>query len=298
MLAQPTRTPVRTARLAGWFASLDTRCMSQTSDALGAVESAAESQPMGWLARFGLTARGCVYLIMGVLAVLLGLGEHSNVDQKSALTVLITKPYGGVLVALMALGFAAYAVWRLSEAAFGVTGEPGAGPRVKSLGRGLAYAVLAYTAVSLLLGSRTSQSGQQSHLAGGVMSHPGGRWLVGIVGVAVAVVGLIMIREGWSKKFMRYFGSLPAQLRGTVVRLGQVGTVARGAVFAITGVLVVAAAWTADPSKAGGLTESFQALLGLSYGPALVVALGAGLVIFGLYGLAEARWRRVPAQRA
>lgn len=272
--------------------------MSQTSNVRGAAESAADSAPMGWLARFGLTARGCVYLIIGVLAVLLGLGDHSSVDQKSALFALASKPYGGVLVALMAVGFAAYAVWRLSEAAFGVTGEPGAGPRLKSLGRGVAYAVLAYTAVSLLLGSRGSQSGQQSHLAGGVMSHPGGRWLVGIVGVAVSVVGLIMIREGWSKKFMHYFGSLPTQLRGTIVRLGQVGTVSRGTVFAITGVLVIVAAWKAEPSKAGGLDESFKTLLGLSYGPALVIALGAGLIIFGVYGLAEARWRRVSDKRS
>jgi hypothetical protein len=35
---------------------------------------------------------------------------------------------------LLAIGFAAYALWRLSEAAFGVVAEPkGAGPRLQSL---------------------------------------------------------------------------------------------------------------------------------------------------------------------
>jgi hypothetical protein len=30
------------------------------------------------------------------------------------------------------------------------------------------------------------------------------------------------------------------------------------------------------------------------YGPVLVAALGLGLLLFGVYGLAEAAWRRVP----
>jgi hypothetical protein len=78
-----------------------------------------------------------------------------------------------------------------------------------------------------------------------------------------------------------------------VVLLGRVGTIARGLVFAITGFLVIQAAVTADPSKAGGIDTSLKSLLDKPYGPALVGALGAGLILFGVYALAEARWRRV-----
>jgi hypothetical protein len=259
-----------------------------------AAETAANSTAMSWLARIGLTARGVVYLVMGWLAVLVATGAKANVDQRGALTEVLAAPFGTALVWLLTLGFAAYSLWRLSEAAFGVTGaSPGPGPRLKSLARAIAYGVLAVSSVSLLNGSRATQSGKQGDLAGTVMSHTGGRWLVALAGLALVGVGLVMVREGWSAKFMRYFGHLPARLRGAVVLLGRVGTVARGIVFAVTGILVVAAAWTATAAKAGGIDHAFKTLLAQPYGTVLVAGLGLGLIIFGVYGLAEAAWRRV-----
>jgi hypothetical protein len=264
------------------------------ASAVDAAESAANSMPMTWLARIGLTARGVVYLVMGWLAVLVATGGKANVDQRGALTEVLAAPFGTALVWLLAFGFAAYSLWRLSEAVFGVTGEsPGAGPRLKSLARAIAYAVLAVTSVSLLNGSRGTQSGQQGHLAGTVMSQSGGRWLVALAGLVLVAVGLVMVREGWSAKFMRYFGHLPSALRRAVVLLGRVGTVARGIVFAVTGILVVAAAWTATAAKAGGIDQAFKTLLAQPYGTFLVAGLGLGLMVFGVYGLAEAAWRRV-----
>ena len=267
---------------------------SGTASAVDAAETAANSTPMSWLARIGLTARGVVYLVMGWLAVLVATGGRAHVDQRGALTEVLAAPFGAALVWLLALGFAAYSLWRLSEAAFGVTGAPlGAGPRLKSLARAIAYAALAVTSVSLLNGSRGTQAGQQGHLAGTVMSHAGGQWLVALVGLAVVAAGLVMVREGWSAKFLRYFGYLPSALRGAVVLLGRVGTVARGIVFAVTGILVVAAAWTASAAKAGGIDQAFKTLLAQPYGTVLVAGLGLGLIVFGVYGLAEAAWRRV-----
>jgi hypothetical protein len=154
--------------------------------------------------------------------------------------------------------------------------------------------VLALSSLELLRGARGTQAGQQGHLAGTVMQHQGGRLLVGLVGAAVVVTGLVMVREGWSAKFLRYFGTLPVGTRGPVVWLGRTGTVARGIVFAVTGILVVVAAWTASPGMAGGIDVAVRTLLDQPYGPALGLVLGAGLVVFGVYGLAEALWRRVP----
>lgn len=266
-----------------------------TASAAGEVaESAANSRPMGWLARIGLTARGLVYLVLGWLAVLVGLGGRANMDQRGALTEVLAQPYGAAMLWLLTIGFAAYALWRLSEAAFGATGEgKKAGPRLRSLARGVAYLSLALTARSLLQGASGTQAGQQGNLAGTVMQHTGGRSIVAIVGIVVVVVGLVLVREGWTTVFLRYFGALPPRLRATVVWLGRAGTIARGVVFAISGLLVVVAAWTADPAKAGGVDEAFRTLLQQPFGTALVVILGAGLILFGVYGLAEAAWRRV-----
>ena len=254
----------------------------------------ADSQPMGWFARTGLAARGFVYLAMGWLAVLVAAGGKARIDQRGALTELLAQPMGTAMVIALAAGFAAYAIWRFSEAAFGVTDEDGIGPRVKSLFRGLAYAFLAFGSVSLMAGARATQSGEQAHLAGTVMEQTGGRWLVGAVGVIVAGVGVMMVVEGWSSAFMRYFGYLPQPRRTAVNWLGRIGTVARGCVFFAAGVLVVVAAYSARPAKAGGVDEAFRTLLEQPFGGFLVTVLGAGLIVFGVYGLAEALWRHVP----
>jgi hypothetical protein len=270
--------------------------MSRTTAPLAdAVEAAADSRPLGWLARTGLVARAVVYLVMGWLALLVAQGGKAHVDQRGALTEVIAAPFGSALVLLLALGFLAYAVWRLVEAVTGPTGEPdSAGARLRSAGRGVVYLVLAGTALSVLSGARSAQAGQQKGIAAEVMSHAGGRWVVGAAGLVVVGVGLVMVVEGWSSKFMRYFGHLPPGSRRWIVLLGRVGTVARGLVFAVTGVLVVQAAITADPGKAGGVDTALKSLLDTPVGPALVALLGAGLLIFGIYALAEARWRRVP----
>lgn len=267
---------------------------SQSSRIAHAGREASNSRQMKWAARAGLTARAVVYLLIGVLAVLVAQGRSGEVDQKGALAEVISHPFGGWVVGLAAVGFAGYALWRLSEAAFGVVGEGRAvGPRVQSLARGLIYAFLAYSAVSLLQGSNTGQSSQQKGYAAAVMAHPGGRLVVGIAGAVVVGVGVALIVEGLRLKFMRNFEGLPARARSLVTQLGRVGTTARGLVFALTGALVVAAAWTYDANKAGGLDGALKTLRDQPFGPVLLALVGLGLVAFGLYGLAEARYRRV-----
>ena len=251
---------------------------------------------MGWIARVGLTARGVVYLLVGLLALAVANGRHSEVDQKGALQQVLAHPYGVVLVLLVAVGLYAYALWRLSEAAFGVTGEkPGAGPRVASLVRGIIYLILAFSVTGLLLGNSGSQASQQKELTARVMHHTGGRLLVAIVGVAIAVTGLYLAWQGLRLSFMRYFpeGPVSPAARRTIRILGAIGNVARGLVFALVGFLVVVAAVRFEPNKAGGLDEALKTLRDQPYGPYLLAVTAIGLVAFGLYGLCEARFRRV-----
>ena len=112
----------------------------------------------------GPDARGVIYILVGWVALLVALGQSSReADQQGALQLLAGKSYGLVSLWLLGIGFAAYALWRLSEAAFGVTGEAPGLARLKSLARaviytGLAYltfTVIAWTAEASSAGSRT-----------------------------------------------------------------------------------------------------------------------------------------------
>ena len=126
------------------------------------------------------------------------------------------------------------------------------------------------------------------------MQHTGGRWIVAIVGAIIVVCGAVLVWEGIKHKFEKYFepDRMTATQRRVVKVMGMVGTAARGVVFALAGVFVIVAAVKANPRKAGGLDQALRELLGIPAGAFLVVLAGIGLVIFGLYGYTEAKWRK------
>jgi hypothetical protein len=118
---------------------------------------------------------------------------------------------------------------------------------------------------------------------------------VGLAGLGIAVAGTTMVVGGARFTFMRYLPAvgLAPRVRAWIRSLGRIGTIARGLVFTLTGTLVVAAAWTYDAAKASGLDGALKTLRDRPFGGALVGLAAVGLIVFGVYGLAEARYRRV-----
>ena len=258
---------------------------------------ASNGPAVAWLARFGLAARGFVYLVIGWLAVQIARGHGRNqANQRGAMADIARHSPGLVVLWVLGFGFASYAIWRLSEAAFGTAADGAkAGPRAQSLVRGVAYAALSVSTFTFIAGtSRQGQAQQQETLTARVMRHNFGRWLVALAGLVVVAVGVAMIVQGLTRKFEKDLQM--SELRGTartvVVRLGMLGTIARGVVFAVAGILVVDAAWTFDARKSTGLDGAMRTLANQSYGPWLLAALALGLIAFGLYGFAQARWAK------
>ena len=266
--------------------------------ASGTARRASDSPAARALARAGLAARGVLYILIGWIAILVALGQSSQqADQQGALQLLAGQPYGLVSLWLLGIGFAGYALWRLSEAAFGVTGDGnGAGPRLKSLVRAVVYGFFAYLTFKIITGAGGgSQTAKQQDLTATVMHHPGGQWLVGIVGLVIVIAGLVLVFEGVRRKFLKYLqlSQMSPRTRRIVERLGMIGTAARGAVFALAGVLVIEAAVTYQPAKAGGIDKALLTLRNQPFGEFLLILAALGLIIFGIYGLCEARWRKV-----
>src|ERR1700761_6489713 len=103
---------------------------------------AASSPALRWLARAGLVARGVLYVIIGWIAIQVAFGQSGQqADQTGALHLLGRSPAGQVALWLLAVGFAAMCVWRLTEAAFGAAEDDGAKAtvRLSSLGRAVIY---------------------------------------------------------------------------------------------------------------------------------------------------------------
>lgn len=262
--------------------------------ATATVHRAARGDAMTVLARWGLAARATIYVLIGLLAIAIARGSRQHeADQRGAMEELTRHTGGTVLVAIIGVGLAGYALWRLSEAAFGVVGDgKKAGPRLRSLARAVIYGFFAVSAFQVVTHAGTSQAGKQQFWSAKAMQHTGGRWLVGIVGAIVVICGLALIWEGLRRKFEKYLalGQMSPTTRKTVTALGVVGSVARGAVFAVVGVLVITAAVDYKPGKARGLDQALRELANTS--PWLLVIVAVGLIIFGVYGYAEAAWRR------
>jgi hypothetical protein len=227
------------------------------------------------LARAGLTARGIIYLLIGLVAILVAVGQSGKeADQAGALKLLAAQPFGLFALWLLGLGFAAYALWRLSEAAFGVTGEgSGAGPRIKSAARAVIYIGFAVLTFDIIAGTGGSQAHREQDWSAKAMHQPGGRWLVGIIGLAVVIAGIVLIIEGVRAKFMRLLETSRMSMK--------------------TRALVVEAAINYQPSKARGLDKALLTLRHQPFGEALLIIAGLGLIVFGAYALCEARWHKV-----
>ena len=109
------------------------------------------------------------------------------------------------------------------------------------------------------------------------------------------IAGVVLAFEGIHRGFLNYLqlSQLSPRTRLLVERLGMIGTAARGTVFALAGVLVIEAAVTYQPAKAGGIDKALLTLRNQPFGEFLLILAALGLIIFGVYGLCEARWRRV-----
>ena len=266
----------------------------------------------GWyaiLARTGLIAKGVSYGIVGILALELALGEGGKATSRpGALQSLAGQGFGKVMLALLAIGFAAYAIWRFVQAVAeredaGDGEAKGAakkwGKRAGYVGRGLVYAALTASTVKILVGSGggQSQTGKAHKTTAVVLSWPAGTWLVGIAGAVLVGVGLWNLYRGLSRKFEDRWrtGEMHEQARKWGARAGVVGHVARAVVFSLIGIFLVKAAIDFNPKDAIGLDGALRKLADASYGPYLLGLTAAGLIAYGVYCFVDARYRDVSA---
>ncbi|WP_425955635.1 DUF1206 domain-containing protein [Xylanimonas sp. McL0601] len=269
---------------------------SSANPAAGAAREAQQSSAMQGLARGGYVASGVLHVLLGWLAVQLALGRTSSeADQSGAFRTLGRAPGGALLLWVVAVGFAALAVWQLVTAFVGERGrEHQAGLRIKSAAKSVLYGVLAGISVQYASGGGTSGGSAQKGLTAQVLSWPGGRWLVGLVGLVIVVAGVVHVVIGVRKRFLRDLTGVGGRAVGEAVeRLGQVGYVAKGIALAVVGGLVIAAGATADPARAGGLDEALRTIRDQPFGPVLLFVVGIGIAAYGVYSFARARYVRL-----
>lgn len=240
--------------------------------------------------RIGFLARAVMYVMIGYLALRTG-----RTEDGSGIIEYLDSGGGRILLAAMAAGFLGYGVWRLLDAwcdssAHGGDAK-GLAVRVGGAVSGLVHVGLGCLALVHAAGLTNGSgggSGASEQGAATALSLPGGWIALLLAAAALLATGLFQIGKAWKLGFLRTL-SPPPGARRWVVWLGRAGYLARGIVFSIIAWSFWRAAMAERSEQAGGVAEALASLPSI---PQMLVA--AGLLLFGLFSLVEARYRRIP----
>ena len=252
-------------------------------------------------ARFGLATKGFSYILVAFIAFRVAVeGGGQTESREGALKTLADEPFGWALLAMVALGCASYAMWQLARAIFDRDDEgddpKGIGKRLGQAGKAVLYGALAVITASFLFDSGGGGGGQGEDKATAMaLDWPGGRWIVGGVGLAIIGAGAFNAYRALSGSFQDKLREeqMSGAERPWYTAFGIAGHLARAVVFALIGFFVVRAAYEYDPDEAIGLDGALQKLAGEAYGAYLLGAVALGLGAYGLFCLVEAKYREV-----
>jgi hypothetical protein len=251
------------------------------------------------LARGGFAARSVVYITIGALAVLAAIGHGgTTTGPHGALRELFYQPFGGAILAALSVGLFAYALWRIVDAVRDVSGKgrsaKGLAVRAGKLGSALIHGGWGLAAMALVVGSGGGGSDDAVAHDGTarLLAQPFGPWLVGGIGVGLAIFALDHLRRAWRASFLAHVEveRLSRRALEWVTAIGRCGIGARGVTLGIIAAFLLLAAWRHDSSQARGLAGSLDALWEQPFGPALLGIVAVGVIAFGVHNLFLARW--------
>jgi hypothetical protein len=261
-----------------------------TTEASTAAREAGNSKVVEWGARLGYITVGVIHLLIAWIAlkVAWGIGGGSKkADTSGALQTLSSSGGGIVLLWICVVGFLLLAVWQLFEAALGA-GETS--DRLKAAAKGVTYLFFAWSTFKVGQGASSSAEKQTEDFTAGLMGSPGGRLLVGVVGLVVLGIAGYHVYKGWTKKFLEDLREHPGDW---AVTAGRIGYISKGIALVIVGFFFLVAAWQADPDKAQGLDGALKTLKDAPFGPFLLTLVAAGIAAYGVYSFARSRYARV-----
>lgn len=247
--------------------------------------------------RFGYVTRGIVYLAMGVLVLQLGSGARGeSADPLGSLRTIAAEGLGRFQITIVAAGLWAFALWRVVQA---VVDSDRAGKSASGIAKrvvlgltGLLYVPLALAAVRLLVDGPHGGPADQAR-KGLLLAWQWGPYAVVAIAVvlfAVAVGELVVAVSGSFAREMD-LSSLPPFGQTLVEASGRIGFIAHASVFALVGVFLTSAALNRNPAESRGIDGALAELTTHRYGSMSVIAIGVGLLVFGLFSFLMARYR-------
>lgn len=250
------------------------------------------------IARLGLTAKGIVYCLLGMLAFMAAFhinGTTSGSVDKKGVFSFVEHQYGGkILLGVLALGLLCYSIWRLISA----FSQKNAEPDRKKWTKGVRYffSGLVYLSLAVFAGKMTFEIGDsgsgKEDLLYGLFDQPFGHLITVLAALALAATGIYQGWYGLSEKYKKHVKKMdvPEKTGSMLLVSGKIGYVARGIVWLTLSWMLAKAALYENASQAGDTSKAFGFLQSGGYGPYLISALGLGLVCYGIFNFIRARF--------
>lgn len=245
------------------------------------------------IARFGLSAMGFVYVLIGVLTAMTALNWGGReVGTKGAIAFLAGQSLGKFLLAIMAIGLFSYAFWRMYQTFYD---SRNLGKGYKALFTrggyftgGLFYAALGFVAVKLLFGGGYDE---QNELIISALSSKFGSAFAVLFGLVLAGKSIFEVFFVISNQFKKnvHSSEMPPKAKTLLLKFGIIGHSARAVTFGIMSFLTIRAGVTFRNEKMSTLTDAFQ-FLNNTFGDIVLVIVALGLLCFGLFMFVKAKY--------
>jgi hypothetical protein len=254
------------------------------------------------LGRLGLIGQGVVATIVGIIALRIAVGEKDEAaTSEGAVAWLAEQPLGKFLLIALTVALFALALWRFLCAAMGDPVEGDAPKdRLKYAVLGVVYLLLAISTLGVTIANWTGSDDETSgggsgdegsqRAASTLFEAPAGRWLVGLLGVAVIGYAAYNFHKQVIKQ--QFAERLDADEDSWVVRFGRAGYGAQSLVYAVVGYFFVQAAIAFKSSTAKGPSGALIELADTTAGKLLLWVIAVGLFAYGVFCIAEAKYRK------
>jgi hypothetical protein len=251
--------------------------------------------------RFGYMAKGSVYFLIGILAVMAAVGAGGKTTGTSGmLQTVASKPFGEILLWLIGIGLIGYVIWEIIKV---IKDPENKGTDAKGIITRAGYAVssivygaMALKAISVAMNASSGGGGgSEKTISAKLLAQPFGQWVIGLVGIIIIGYGVYELYTGYSEKFMNKFkvSEMNQHEKKIARKSGKVGLCARGLVLSMIGYFFIQTAITANPEQSKGIDGALAELASQPFGQWLLGIVAAGLMLYGIYEVIRGRYEHM-----
>lgn len=251
-----------------------------------------------WYSRIGFSAKGSVYILIGLISMMAAVGIGQKSDQAGAIAAVASRPFGQLILWFMVLGLIGYITWLTTQ----VIIEPDhSGSKIKGLFIRIGYFFSAAFYVGLgtkfaILAMQSGQTGNTKQVwMNKVLDIPIGRIAIAITGISIFVFAMIQLTLGIRGTFTKKLNTSEMKQKEMIItnQMGRIGFIARGITFGVLGGFLIHSGWTGETSQATGIDGALAQIAQEPFGQALLGIVSLGLFLYGVYEVLEGKNRNI-----